>query len=125
MMIEVVAALIRDADGRLLIVRKAGTGAYMLPGGKREPGEDDLTALARELSEELGVRLVSAEKFGNFQAPAINEPGAHVRSDVYSVTVEGVYAPGAEIADHRWIDPNAPDEVPLAYLLSDQVLPML
>jgi 8-oxo-dGTP diphosphatase len=125
MIIEVVAALIRDADGRLLTVRKAGTGAYMLPGGKREPGEDDLTALARELSEELGVRLVSAEKFGNFEAPAINEPGARVRSDVYSVIIEGDYAPGAEIADLLWIDPDATDEIPLAYLLKDHVLPML
>ena len=125
MIIEVVAALIRDADGRLLTVRKAGTGAYMLPGGKREPGEDDLAALARELSEELGVRLVSAEKFGNFEAPAINEPGARVRSDVYSVTVEGAYAPGAEIADLLWIEPDATDGVPLAHLLRDHVLPML
>lgn len=125
MIIEVVAALIRDADGRVLTVRKAGTGAYMLPGGKREPGEDDLTALARELAEELSVRLVSAEKFGNFEAPAANEPGQRVRSDVYLVTVEGAYDPGAEIADLLWIDPNAPDEFPLARLLKDHVLPRL
>jgi len=125
MIIEVVAGLIRDADGRLLTVRKSGTGAYMLPGGKREPGEDDLTALARELFEELGVRMVSAEKFGNFEAPAINEPGARVRSDVYSVTIEGPYAPGAEIADLLWIDPKGPPDVALAHLLRDHVLPML
>ena len=125
MIIEVVAAVILDADGRLLTVRKAGTGAYMLPGGKREPGEDDLTALARELSEELGVRLVSAEMFGNFEAAAINEPGARVRSDVYSVKVEGAYRPGAEIADLLWIDPRTPDDAPLAHLLKDHVLPRL
>jgi 8-oxo-dGTP diphosphatase len=124
-LIEVVTALIRDVDGRLLTVRKAGTGAYMLPGGKREAGEDDLTALSRELSEELGVRLVSAEKFGNFEAPAINEPGARVRSDVYSVIVEGDYHPGAEIADLLWIEPHATGELPLAHLLKDEILPRL
>ncbi|MFL5294829.1 MAG: NUDIX hydrolase [Phenylobacterium sp.] len=124
MIIEVVAGLIRDADGRLLTVRKAGTGAYMLPGGKREPGEDDLAALARELRE-LGVRLVSAEKFGNFEAAAINEPGARVRSEIYSVTVEGPYAPGAEIADLLWLDAHAPGEIPLAHLIRDHVLPRL
>ena len=125
MIIQVVAGLIRDTDGRLLTVRKAGTGAYMLPGGKREAGEDDLAALARELFEELGVRLVSAEKFGQFEAPAVNEPGARVRSDVYSVTVDGVLKPGAEIADLMWIDPDAPGEPPLAHLLRDEVLPRL
>ena len=125
MIIEVVAGLIRDADGRLLTVRKAGTGAYMLPGGKRQPGEDDLTALARELREELGVRLVSAEKFGVFEAPAINEPGARVRSDVYTVVIEGPYAPGAEIADLLWINPRAAGDIPLAHLLREEVLPRL
>jgi 8-oxo-dGTP diphosphatase len=64
MMVEVVGAVIRDAGGRLLTVRKRGTARFMLAGGKREPGEDDLAALARELREELGVEIVSASLFG-------------------------------------------------------------
>ena len=126
MIVEVVGAVIRDHDRRLLTVRKAGTAAYMLPGGKREPGEDDHTALARELREELGVALVSAETFGRFEAPAVNEPGARVCSDVYFVTVEGHMTAGAEIADLLWIDPaSPPDNVALAHLLRDEVLPRL
>jgi 8-oxo-dGTP diphosphatase len=87
--VEVVGALIHDAQGRLLTVRKAGTKVFMLPGGKREPGEDDLAALARELREELGVTLVSAEPVGVFEAVAANEPGARVRSHPYRVVVDG------------------------------------
>ena len=45
--IEVVAALIRDNAGRVLVVRKRGTVAFMQPGGKRDPGEDDTAALSR------------------------------------------------------------------------------
>ena len=55
--ISVVAALIRDEDGRVLLVRKRGTAAFMQPGGKRDPGESDIQALARELGEELGCRV--------------------------------------------------------------------
>jgi 8-oxo-dGTP diphosphatase len=33
--IELVAGLIRDEAGRVLLVRKRGTAAFMQPGGKR------------------------------------------------------------------------------------------
>jgi len=122
--IEVVGALIHDPQGRLLTVRKAGTARFMLPGGKREPGEDDLMALARELREELGVRLVSAEAVGVFESAAANEPGARVRSHPYRVKVTGKIAAGAEIVELRWIDPEAPD-VALAPLLTCEILPAL
>ncbi|MGA7034133.1 MAG: NUDIX domain-containing protein, partial [Pseudolabrys sp.] len=55
--ISVVAALIRDGDGRVLLVRKRGTVAFMQPGGKRDVGESDVAALAREIGEELGCRI--------------------------------------------------------------------
>lgn len=125
MIIEVVAGLIRDADGRLLTVRKRGTAAFMLPGGKRDPGEDDLTALARELMEELGCVLQASRAVGVFEAPAANEPGATVRSHVYAVEVVGQIVARAEIEDLLWIDPAAPPPVRLAPLLETRVLPRL
>jgi 8-oxo-dGTP diphosphatase len=57
--ISVVAALIRDNDGRVLLVRKRGTSAFMQPGGKRDVDESDLAALSREVAEELGCRVVA------------------------------------------------------------------
>lgn len=125
MIIEVVGALIRDAEGRLLTVRKRGTQRFMLPGGKREPGEDDFTALSRELGEELGVTLTSATLLGYFEAPAANEPGAVVRSHAYVVETEGEIAIRAEIEQLLWIDPSAPPDVPIAPLLTGQILPAL
>lgn len=125
MIVSVVGALIRDPEGRLLLVRKRGTERYMLPGGKREPGEDDRAALARELLEELGVRLAGAELIGRFEAPAANEPGATVRSHAYAVEVEGGVEARAEIEDLLWIDPAAPPDVPLAPLLARRILPAI
>jgi 8-oxo-dGTP diphosphatase len=124
--ISIVAALIRDPAGRVLLVRKRGTAAFMQPGGKREPGEDDVAALARELDEELGCRVVtgSARRLGEFVAPSANEPGFSVRAAVYAVDVTGAIAPRAEIEDIAWIDPAAIQTLALAPLTRDHVLPL-
>jgi len=123
--LDIVTAVIRDADGRMLLVRKRGTTAFMKPGGKRDGGEDDLATLARELDEELGCRLVHAELLGNFSAPAANEAGFTVQSATYLATVEGAIAARAEIEELAWIDPAAPGDLRLAPLLTEQVLPAL
>ncbi|MDR6529633.1 MULTISPECIES: NUDIX domain-containing protein [Caulobacter] len=115
--IDIVTAVIRDATGRMLVVRKRGTAIFMKPGGKREPGEDDLTALARELDEEIGCRLISATLLGAFEAPAANEPGFTVRAATYLATVEGRIAAQAEIEELAWIDPAAPGDIVLAPLM--------
>jgi 8-oxo-dGTP diphosphatase len=124
--ISIVAALIRDEAGRVLLVRKRGTVAFMQPGGKRDPGEDDATALARELDEELGCRVASGslKSLGEFVAPSANEPGFQVRASVYAVNVEGVIAPRAEIEEIAWIDPGQAGGLTLAPLTRDHVLPL-
>jgi 8-oxo-dGTP diphosphatase len=123
--LDIVTAVIREADGRMLLVRKRGTSTFMKPGGKRDVGEDDLTTLARELEEELGCRLVTAEFLGNYAAPAANEAGFTVQSATYLATVEGDIAALAEIDELAWIDPAAPGDLRLAPLLTEQVLPAL
>lgn len=115
--IDIVTAVIRDADGRMLVVRKRGTAIFMKPGGKREPGEDDLTALARELDEELGCRLVEATLLGRFESPAANEPDHRVRAATYLARVEGEIGVRAEIEELAWIDVAAPGEIRLAPLM--------
>jgi 8-oxo-dGTP diphosphatase len=58
--VRVVAALLEDGD-RLLIQQRLPKGErgglWEFPGGKREPGETDLQALARECREELGIEV--------------------------------------------------------------------
>nr|WP_308238024.1 NUDIX domain-containing protein [Phenylobacterium sp. J426] len=107
------------------MVRKTGAQRFMLPGGKRESGEDDLAALARELREELGVALVSAEPLGRFEAAAANEPGATVRSSAYLAEVTGEIRMAAELEAVLWIDPATPRDAPLAPLLELRILPAL
>ena len=64
--VEVVAALIQDDEGRYLITRRRGgshlAGMWEFPGGKREPGESLEEALRRELIEELSATFSVGEK---------------------------------------------------------------
>jgi 8-oxo-dGTP diphosphatase len=124
--IDIVAALIRDAAGRVLLVRKRGTTAFMQPGGKRDAGEDDITTLAREIDEELGCGLVadSIRPLGEFDAISANEPGFRVHAALYEVEVTGEIAPKAEIEAMMWVDPSAPADIALAPLTRDHVLPL-
>jgi 8-oxo-dGTP diphosphatase len=124
--ISIVAALIRDAAGRVLLVRKRGTSAFMQPGGKRDPGEDDVSALTRELDEELGCGVVpdSVSPLGEFDCVAANEPDRRVHAAVYSVDVTGTVAAQAEIDEIIWIDPCEPPAIHLAPLTRDHVLPL-
>lgn len=60
--VRVAAGVIRDERGRILLgQRPAGkhlAGTWEFPGGKCHPQESPADALARELDEELGVRVV-------------------------------------------------------------------
>ena len=56
-----VGAVVRDAAGRLLLVRRAnepGRGLWSVPGGRVEPGETAAEAVVREVAEETGLAVV-------------------------------------------------------------------
>lgn len=59
--VDVVAAVILQPDGRFLLARrpegKPYAGYWEFPGGKVEAGESLLHALSRELHEELGIEV--------------------------------------------------------------------
>ena len=124
--IHVSAAVIHDADGRLLLVRKAGTTAFMQPGGKPETGETPAETLSRELAEELGL-VVAAEALhplGSFVADAANEPGFLVVADVFVAEI-GAQVPviAAEIDELRWITRADADTLDVAPLARENFLP--
>lgn len=123
--IQVSAAVIVDERGRMLLVRKAGTTAFMQPGGKPEPGETPAVTLSRELEEELRVRIDPADlrALGSFTAAAANEPGWLVVADVFAAEL-GTQQPliGAEIAELRWVAADDADDLEIAPLAREHFL---
>jgi 8-oxo-dGTP diphosphatase len=123
--IYIVAAVIADDEGRVLLVRKRGSLIFIQPGGKRERGETALQTLERELHEELGVRMdvTSAEHLGAFRDYAVHEPGKQVYAETYAVAVDGFPVASAEIEEIRWVDPGDCADLPLAPLSRHRIFP--
>jgi 8-oxo-dGTP diphosphatase len=114
-------------EDRLLVVRKKGGSLYILPGGKPEPGEDDLEALARELDEELGVRLdtESVEFLGSFSDTAADLQNTTVTVRLYAARLLGDPTPRSEIENLKWFSPGQDSIDSLAPSLQNKIVPFL
>ena len=123
--IRIAAAVLIGPDGRTLLVRKRGTQAFMQPGGKIDAHEQPIEALARELEEELALKIdpVRATYLGHFCAPAVNEPGYEVQAELFLLHIDADVAPAAEIEEVQWIDPRGDGGLTLAPLTGDVILP--
>lgn len=85
-LIEVVAGVVRDERGRVLLARRPEgkhlAGTWEFPGGKREEGESGSEAVVRELAEELGITVRGPEPW---LAVTHRYPELTVRLQLYRV----------------------------------------
>ena len=65
-----VAAIIRNAEGHVLLQRRSDNGLWGLPGGSVEIGESVTTALVREVQEETGLVVEVERLVGVYSNPA-------------------------------------------------------
>jgi 8-oxo-dGTP diphosphatase len=110
--IDVAAGLIMRPDGKLLLGQrpegKPWAGWWELPGGKLEPGESVLQALARELDEEIGIEITQATRWVTYVHAY---PHTTVRLEFCRVTGWNGEPRGRENQRLAWVDPASAAEV--------------
>lgn len=105
--IHVVAAVITDARGRVLLNRRTENrdmaGLWEFPGGKREAGETSEQALVRELREELGIEAQVGDWL--MDVPQLY-PDKHLRLEVRHVRHWKGTPRGREGQAITWVAPD-------------------
>jgi len=105
---HVSAGILRDATGRVLIAqRPAGkhmAGWWEFPGGKAADGESGVQALARELAEELGVRVGPCHRLLELRHDYADR---RIVLDVYIVADYAGEPQSLEGQALKWVDPTA------------------
>jgi 8-oxo-dGTP diphosphatase len=101
--LRIVQGVVLSERGVLLAVRVDPRG-WELPGGNLEPGEDDESALVREVREETGIEVLVGPLVGEYRRSGFLPHTARV----YRCRPQGgVIAPSSETARVRWWDPEA------------------
>jgi 8-oxo-dGTP diphosphatase len=112
--VDVIVGIVVNAAGEILIGRRTdGThmaGFWEFPGGKLEPGETPLAGLKRELAEELGIEVETAEAFIEH---SFEYPDRHVRLDVWWVLEYAGMPESREGQALRWVAIAELEAVPL------------
>ncbi|GGK07589.1 Nudix family hydrolase [Pseudomonas matsuisoli] len=105
--IHVAAAVIRRADGHVLIAKRSldrhQGGLWEFPGGKVEEGEAVRDALARELAEELSIQVTDARPLIQIQH---DYPDKQVLLDVWAVDAFTGEPEGLEGQPLAWVMPK-------------------
>ena len=113
--LHVTAGVLSDAEGRVLVAKRPPgkhlAGRWEFPGGKLQDGELPIDGLKRELGEELGVTVESAEPLVRL----LHEyPDRRVLLDVWRVTR---YTGTVQALDGQALDWVKPDRLPSIDLL--------
>jgi 8-oxo-dGTP diphosphatase len=106
-LVPCVGAIITDAAGRLLLIRRGrepGKGLWSVPGGRVEPGETDEQAVIREVLEETGLSVRPGRLVGTVRRAAPGGSVFDIRDSAATVT-GGTLAAGDDADDARWAAP--------------------
>ncbi|MEU5760368.1 NUDIX domain-containing protein [Nocardia sp. NPDC047648] len=107
-----VSALVRDSEGKILMIHRTDNDRYSIPGGGLEAGETVTEALVREVKEETGIDVQVTGLIGIFSNPehVIAYDDGEVRQE-FSICfradpVGGQLRTSSESKEVRWVAPS-------------------
>jgi ADP-ribose pyrophosphatase YjhB (NUDIX family) len=107
--IPCVGAIIRDAEGRLLVIRRGrppSQGLWTIPGGRVELGESDHDAVRREVREETGLEVEPRAAAGSVVLPAAHPGDRYLVTDYWATVAPAAPtepSAGDDADDVRWV----------------------
>lgn len=114
---------------RVLLVQRGrppGQGKWSLPGGAVEPGERLAEAVRREVREETGLEVRSAEAFEIFERIIRDRRGRveyhYVLVDFLCRVAAGAPAPADDAADVEWVGVDSLEGRPMTEGTADVIL---
>jgi 8-oxo-dGTP pyrophosphatase MutT (NUDIX family) len=104
---RVAGGIIVNKRGRVAVVQQ-GTGAWSLPKGKMEPGEDAISAAIREIREETSItKLKLVRKLGSYRRFKVGKDiGTEIKTERRIITMFLFTTPQMRIEPQ---DPENPD----------------
>jgi 8-oxo-dGTP pyrophosphatase MutT (NUDIX family) len=105
-----VVAVLQDADGRYLFIKRGLTlvrapGYWCFVGGEVDPGETHELAIVREVSEEVGLDVSAVEKIHETISPN-GEYRLHWIRVTIKDSAQALNLHQIEVAEARWLTPN-------------------
>jgi 8-oxo-dGTP pyrophosphatase MutT (NUDIX family) len=117
-----VAAIVRDADNRVLFMRRSDNGEWSLPAGAIDPGETPAEAVVREVREETGLEVKPARIAGVFGGKGFRVRYENGDEAEYTVIVFDCETVGGRLAaadgealELRYFAPDEAPELQVAY----------
>jgi 8-oxo-dGTP diphosphatase len=107
-----IAAAGRTGDGRWLLIRRADTGTWALPGGTLEWGETLRAGLAREMLEEAGVTRADVLRVVGVYSRPDRDPRFHAVTVVVECAIDPPSRPPDNALEIREARLFKEDELP-------------
>jgi ADP-ribose pyrophosphatase YjhB (NUDIX family) len=112
-----VSAIVRDENGRLLMIRRTDNDKYAIPGGGQEVGETVAQTVVREVEEETGIHVEVTGLVGIYSNPAhvIAYDDGEVRQE-FSLCFRarptgGELRTSSESKEVLWVEPERLEEL--------------